>query len=288
MKHTLEYIKSIIEKEGYILQSDIYNGNRENLKILCPNGHNIEMRYDNFQQGKRCIICSGNKKHTLEEIRKIIENDGNVLLSSNYTNNKQKLSIRCPNGHIFSMVLHDFQRGYRCPTCAGVKKHTLNEISVLLKNEGYTLLSNSYKNAHTKIRLQCPKGHEFTILWNSFQQGQRCSICSFMNGQSKPEKYIVEYVKTIYDGVIIENDRTIIRNPLTNRMLELDAYLPDVNKAIEFNGSYWHSNNYAKEKDMIKKIQCKEKNIELLVIEEKDWITNKNICLNNITSFILS
>jgi len=95
MKHTLEYIKkSLVEKEGYILQSDTYNGNREKLKMMCPNGHNIEMRYDNFQQGKRCIVCSGNKKHTLEKIRKIIENDGNVLLSSNYTNNKQKLSIR--------------------------------------------------------------------------------------------------------------------------------------------------------------------------------------------------
>lgn len=225
-------------------------------------------------------------KHTLEKIRKIIENDGNVLLSSNYTNNKQKLSIRCPNGHRFSMVLHDFQRGYRSPSCAGVKKHTLNEISVLVKKEGYTLLSDSYKNAHTKIRLQCPNGHEFTMLWNNFQQGQRCSVCSFMDGQSKPEKEIITHIKTIYDGVIIENDRSIIKNPITDRMLELDIYLPEPNKAIEFNGAYWHSLDNIIKKDEMKKKQCQNMNISLLVIKENNWMNNREQCLDDINFFI--
>lgn len=71
----------------------------------------------------------------------------------------------------------------------------------------------------------------------------------------------------MYDGEILPNDRNTIINPLTNNYLELDVYLPEKSKAIEFNGTYWHSlpNN-----DRIKKEQCRYNNIDLLVIEEEN------------------
>jgi hypothetical protein len=43
----------------------------------------------------------------------------------------------------------------------------------------------------------------------------------------------LEFIKSIYNGEIIENDKKTIINPITNHWLELDIYLPDINKAIE-------------------------------------------------------
>ncbi len=67
-----------------------------------------------------------------------------------------------------------------------------------------------------------------------------------------------------------------IVNPKTGNYLELDIFLPELNKAIEYNGIYWHSKENVKNRDKLKSTQCKNKGIDLLVIEESDWIKNKN------------
>lgn len=58
--------------------------------------------------------------------------------------------------------------------------------------------------------------------------------------------------------------------------LELDLYFPDVNFAIEFNGSYWHSEAFldadkARRKQFNKTKQCEMKSIRLFHIFEHDW-----------------
>ena len=84
----------------------------------------------------------------------------------------------------------------------------------------------------------------------------------------------------------MQNDRNTIINPSTGHNLELDIYLPEVNKAIEFNGIYWHSLHRAKNYDKIKKDQCRRNNIDLLIVEEENWNNNKELCLQVIENFI--
>lgn len=59
-----------------------------------------------------------------------------------------------------------------------------------------------------------------------------------------------------------------------------------LHKAIEFNGKYYHKKDDVKKRDKIKKEQCKKKEIDLLIIEEKDWIIDRNRCLSKINRFI--
>jgi len=73
---------------------------------------------------------------------------------------------------------------------------------------------------------------------------------------------------------VITNDRTKILNSKTNKHLELDVYLPLLNKAIEFNGRYWHSFEDVMQRDIFKIGECKRLGIELLVINEQDYIYN--------------
>lgn len=71
---------------------------------------------------------------------------------------------------------------------------------------------------------------------------------------SKGEKEIVNYIKSIYNGIVLENDKKIIHP------YELDIYLPEINIAIEFNGTYWHSSKCGKDKNYhLKKSKLCEK-----------------------------
>ena len=146
--------------------------------------------------------------------------------------------------------------------------------------EGYKLLSETYINSSSKLKMQCPKGHIFEIKYNDFQQGQRCPLCS--NRTSKGEKEVLQIVKKFTDEMIIENDRTQITNSLTGRNLELDIWIPSLKKAIEYNGKYWHSNDLIKDRDKEKLKQCKEKGIKLLVINDEDWINNREVNMKKI------
>lgn len=100
-----------------------------------------------------------------------------------------------------------------------------------------------------------------------------CTNCNPMNdGMSGMEKSVKLYIKNIYEGEIIENDRKVLDGK------ELDIYLPQENLAIEFNGLYWHSelNKYKKyHYDKTKK--CLQKNVNLIHIWEDDWILKNDI-----------
>ena len=64
-----------------------------------------------------------------------------------------------------------------------------------------------------------------------------CYICNPFGSQSSGmEKTLVDYVKSIYSGEIVENDKSALGG------LEIDIYLPELKVGFEFNGDYWHMN----------------------------------------------
>ena len=221
------------------------------------------------------------------DAKEYIENFSYKLLSTEYINALSKLKLQCPEGHLFKMRYGNFYTGQRCPECFGTPKKILNEIKEYIESFDYKLLSNEYIANKSKLRLQCIKGHQFLMRYNDFQQGQRCPLCKNISGGSKPEKKIVEYVKTIYSGIILENDRMQVKNYWTGKNLELDIWLPEMKKAIEYNGEYWHNNDKVKWHDEMKKKQCFKKGINILVIKEQELINDRYNIFNKIDNFIL-
>lgn len=88
--------------------------------------------------------------------------------------------------------------------------------------------------------------------------------------ESHVEKQIVQYIKEICDCEVITKDREILKGK------ELDIYIPDKKLAIEFNGSYWHSDIFKDKKyHQEKTLQCANKGIQLIHIFEHEWLDEK-------------
>ena len=289
IKYTIDQVKSFINISGYCLLSTEYINNVSKLKICCPEQHIFEMSLSDFRHKHRCPICTNCKKHTIEEFRQHVSQNGYTLISTEYKNARSNLITICPKGHEYKTSWNKFvSSGYRCPICSNSNiKHTIDSVRNYIESFGYTLISPEYNRSGDKLRFQCPKGHQFDMKYQNFKSGgQRCPLCRCMKDGSKSEKEICAYVKSIYEGLILENCRKVIKNYWTNHWLELDIWMPDIRKAIEFNGDYWHKDEHKQWIDEIKKKQCAMKNIDLLVIKECKWRSNKDLCLKDIKKFI--
>jgi len=195
-KLTYEYVKSYIESEGYILLSDTYNGNHSKLLIRCPEGHEYSVMFYSFKSGQRCKICrraevSKNMLFTYDYVQSYINLTGYKLLSDEYINGKTKLLVRCPEGHEYNVRFIQFKSGQRCPICSDNNKRlTYGHVKSYIESFNYTLLSDTYKDNHSKLLVRCPEGHEYNVMFYSFKSGQRCPICSDNN-----KRLAYEYVK---------------------------------------------------------------------------------------------
>jgi len=153
-----------------------------------------------------------------------------------------------------------------------------------MTKEGYKVLTKEkdYKTQNTtKIDFICPNGHKHNISVRKWRNYGRCGKCRV----SKEEQEIRNLLNT-HNIKYKMNDRNTILNPFTNHYLELDFLFPKLNKAIEYNGSYWHSLDEKIAIDKLKSRLCEEKNIDLMVITDIDWYENRVKCIDDILIFV--
>jgi len=122
-KKTYSDVKESFIQVGYTLLSTRYINAHTDLYYICDKGHKSTIRWANFQQGKRCGKCSGNVLLTYEEVVKIFDAEGYILISKEYIKSIDKLEYRCPQGHIHNITLGSFNSGVRCPTCATISTY---------------------------------------------------------------------------------------------------------------------------------------------------------------------
>ena len=119
------------------------------------------------------------KKLTFEYVKHEIEKEeGHRLLSTEYTDNRTKLNVKCPNNHTFEIRFDDFKRGRRCGICyTKNKKHTVFDVQETLKKINYTLVSTEYVNVKTKLDIRCNNGHTYQSNYNDVLAGNKCPFC---------------------------------------------------------------------------------------------------------------
>lgn len=104
---------------------------------------------------------------------------------------------------------------------------------------------------------------------------------------SKEENTLYEYIKSIYDGNIIQSNRSILGGK------ELDIYLPDYKIAIEYNGLYSHQHRPSETKECLikgksyhlqKTLGCEKQGIHLLQFYSDEWLLKEDIVKSVISS----
>jgi hypothetical protein len=130
-KLSYKEVKLRFENEGYTLLSKAYKNNRTKLETVCPEGHVYFTTYTNFaSKNRRCAICGtiSTSKHlrlSFTEVKETFESVGYTLVSTEYENTDQKLSLLCSKGHKLSMSLHNFKSGWRCLQCRAIRQSVL-------------------------------------------------------------------------------------------------------------------------------------------------------------------
>lgn len=181
-KLTYEFVKEQFEKEGYELLSKEYINANSKLEYVCPDGHHGSMRFGSFNYGYRCNKCGyknsiDKRRIDITYIDECFKNIGYTLLTKKYINNKQRLDFICSIGHKHNIAWSDFKNGHRCALCAGNVKLNYSFIKDSFEQEGYTLLSTEYSGNNQKLEFVCPKGHQHSMIWGSWQRGRRCYWC---------------------------------------------------------------------------------------------------------------
>jgi len=164
-------------KGGYCLSTEYINS-KTKLKWECAEGHRWHAKLNSIQQGRWCMKCSGSEKKSIQEMQEIAIARGGYCLSTEYINNKTKLSWECNEGHRWHATPNSIQRGSWCMKCSGKEKKSIQEMRDLAKSRGGDCLSEVYVNMNTKLLWECAKGHIWHAVPNSILQGHWCAVCA--------------------------------------------------------------------------------------------------------------
>jgi len=191
----------------------------------------------------------------------------------------------------------NFSKTKRFKILSGKQNHL-----ILLQKipDGYSFIN---KTNHSFVLKHNYCGGEFEIKRDHYRSRKSlsmtvCTICSPIGKNwSNGEKELSNYIRLIYGGKIIENDRILLKPK------ELDIYLPEIGLAFEFNGTYSHADprkyksnskihyKIAKDiwaKDILKANLCKAKGVDLITIWELDWVHDNETVLETVKNTIIN
>lgn len=170
----------------------------------------------------------------------------------------------------FICRLKDLKSGKtNCPIC---RKESLRKLYIdssenfkdkLYAIKGDTIrLIGAYIDSHTTTEFSCIEHGSFYSKPYQMLQDQNCPKC--YSGISKEEQGVVDYVRSLVDYDIITNSRQIIKNK------EIDIVLDKI--LIEYNGLYWHSDEFVSNNYHLEKTELAEElGYNLLHIFSNEW-----------------
>lgn len=208
-KITTEQAKAEFAERGYTLLEEYHPGK---LKTTCKRGHHWEVSRSFFLRGRNCPLCieEERKEEGLQRAKQIFAEKGYTLLATEYFDNKTRMDSNCPNGHLFRVNLHDFQKGSKCPCLSkqayenhlsSVRTKRLDEIKKLIESEAdYKLLSTKYTGRTSPLLIQ-HKDHQFEVTYNNWNRGTRCPCTRPKSIPPKPKHITTtEEVRTFVES----------------------------------------------------------------------------------------
>lgn len=124
-KLTMDEVRESFRREGYELISDTYINSKTKLDYICSSGHLNSVKWNDWNHGVRCPICSryntSIKQRTDKDIIvKSFKDEHWTMDDFDYESAHQKIKCTCPNGHSQFKSWNKWQKGQRCKLCADI------------------------------------------------------------------------------------------------------------------------------------------------------------------------
>lgn len=272
--------------------------NQDSIKLLCKNKDIFGNEHGEFQikvrsivNGAICQKCNRQNKMLSEKSRKEYFayvrkkhsfSDGTPKYEydeSSYLGSNSKIKIYCPrHDYHFELRANMHKFGEGCKFCGyesmknelSLSDNQLKEkINKAQEKHGITFIRNLYESTRGYSLMYCEKHGEFKQYTQSALFG-KCGCKKCFVHTSNGEKELFEFIK-ILDSKATQNSKPIFP-------MEIDIYSDSKKLGFEFDGLYWHSENFRDNNYHVNKTQkAEEKGIQLIHIFEDEWLNKRNI-----------
>ena len=170
-----------LKELGAILLEPEWLGAPQKHRARCREGHECHPRPDMVLRGRGiCITCAGKDPAAAEAaFRARLAELGAELLQP-YVNSKTAHHVRCAAGHACYARPNDVQQGGGvCVTCSGRDPVAAAIAFRSRVAERGAVVLGEYRNAHTKVHVRCPAGHDCYPTPHDVQRGHGiCRTCA--------------------------------------------------------------------------------------------------------------
>ena len=169
-----------------------YSGNSKKITVVCSQGHIFPTTYSSIKRSWKfdkngCSECYKKIRFlTQKSVATEISKNGSELLSE-YLGNSKKITVKCPQGHVFLTtysILHtSYKNGFNgCQNCNKINRTlTQKDVATKISKNGSELLSD-YLGCNKEIIVKCPQGHIFSTIYPTLQTAYKknntgCPYC---------------------------------------------------------------------------------------------------------------
>lgn len=118
-RFSISWFKEYARNEGGRCLSNTYTNAWSSLRFECAKGHKWETVARNLRRGSWCPVCGGSYPLTLGFFQTLAKERGGVCLTKQYRNQRQSLTFRCENGHVFRKEANAIRNTLQwCPQCS--------------------------------------------------------------------------------------------------------------------------------------------------------------------------
>lgn len=170
---TKEEIKFLKENYKTMSDQDIANTLNRTESGVVSKRSELKLKRDNF--------CDGKISWTYDKVKNKCLELGYTLLSNEYKNADQKLSLVDNDGYLYYIRAFFIVNGYNARKFYSNNIYTVHNIKLWLvkNNKSFILLSDSYCGANNLLQWKCLKCNEtFDMSWDQVIVGQNCPYCS--------------------------------------------------------------------------------------------------------------
>ena len=151
--------------------------------------------------GSHCLKCSGKAKKTADEFTR----DARAVHANRYDysrvaykSNSSKVEIGCAmHGPFFMRPITHIQNKAGCPSCAGVKRTTLEDFITrahAAHGDRYDYSKVEYRDVDSKVTIICREHGEFSQIPYDHWKGRGCVQCGIFKGAGSGRKSWDEFI----------------------------------------------------------------------------------------------